>query len=249
MHNPKRVPLSYYASAGILNELVNQAVKSCTAAQPQPPQPQPPQPQPPQPQPPQPEPQPEPHPSDPIISSEFQTKDWRKQQPWYKIGKSNECENYQRNQIQQITGKECPKTPLRINKRTLQMQPLSNPLTRPDGFDWTEDFDGMQTTMGHDLLYNLKMVCDAGGAQTRSLREVHSFIEAQLQLSLIQPHEKIYFINILDGDQSHIRKKQFNHLLNLPEYATVKEKVFVDDLVAFQVWYESKFAGVLNASN
>jgi hypothetical protein len=103
--------------------------------------------------------------------------------------------------------------------------------------------------MGHDLLYNLKMVCDAGGAQTRSLREVHSFIEAQLQLSLLQTHEKMYFINILDGDQSHVRKEQFNHLLNLPEYAAVKEKVFVDDLVAFQVWYASKFAGVLDASN
>jgi len=234
MHNIKKVPLSHYASTGILNELVNQAVKSCDT------EPNP------HTEPTQPAPQPQTAPQTAPVPSKLQTKDWRKQQPWYKIGKSNECENYQRNQIRQITRKECPKTTLRINKRTHEMQALYNPLTRPDGFDWTEDFDGMQTTMGHDLLYNLKMVCDAGGAQTRSLREVHSFIEAQLQLSLLQTHEKRYFINILDGDQSHVRKEQFNHLLNLPEYATVKEKVFVDDLVAFQVWYASKFADASN---
>jgi hypothetical protein len=227
MHNIKKVPLSHYASTGILNELVNQAVKSCDT-------------EPTQTAPTHPAPQTAP------VPYKLQTKYWRKQQPLYKIGKSNECENYQRNQIRQITRKECPKTTLRINKRTHEMQALYNPLTRPDGFDWTEDFDGMQTIMGHDLLYNLKMVCDAGGAQTRSLREVHSFIEAQLQLSLLQTHEKRYFINILDGDQSHVRKEQFNHLLNLPEYATVKEKVFVDDLVAFQVWYASKFADASN---
>ncbi len=38
-----------------------------------------------------------------IQSSEFQSKDWRKAQPWWKGGKSNECVFYQRNQIQQLT--------------------------------------------------------------------------------------------------------------------------------------------------
>ena len=96
------------------------------------------------------------------VPSNLQTKDWRKQQSWYKGGKSNECEILQRMQIQQITGKECPKTTTRINKRTHEMQPLSNPLTRADGFDWTEDFDGMQKLDGNDgtthkMYYNFKM--------------------------------------------------------------------------------------------
>ena len=75
MHNPKKVPLSYYASTGILNELVNHVVKSCAAA-------------------PVSEQALAPVPEQalaPIISSEFQTKDWRKGQIWYKTGKSNEC--------------------------------------------------------------------------------------------------------------------------------------------------------------
>lgn len=126
------------------------------------------------------------------------------------------------------------------------MHELSNPLTRPDGFDWTEDFDGKQELVGkdgtaHDLFYNFKMVCDAGGAQTRSLREVHSFIEAQMQVLLVGNHPNAYFINILDGDQSHLRKEQFNHLVQLPEYSNVREKIFVDDMCAFNDWFQSRF--------
>jgi hypothetical protein len=181
------------------------------------------------------------------VPSNLQTKDWRKQQPWYKGGKSNECELLQRMQVEQITGKSCPKTTMRINKRTHQMQPLSNPLTRPDGFDWTEDFDGIQQLVGNDgtthtLYYNFKMVCHAGGAQTRTLREVYAFIEAQQQVLLLgNHHATVHFINILDGDQSYFRKEQFSHLLNLPEYATVKEKVFIDDMSAFDAWFHARF--------
>lgn len=181
------------------------------------------------------------------VPSNLQTKDWRKEQPWWKGGKKNECELLQRMQVEQITGNPCPKTTLRINKRTFQMKELSNPLTRSDGFDWTEDFDGEQKNcvgknkLNYRLLYNFKMVCDAGGAQTRTLREVHSFAESQLQLSIRENNETTYFINILDGDQSHLRKTQFSHLLALPEYAGVKEKVFIDDMCAFKSWYETRF--------
>lgn len=180
------------------------------------------------------------------VPSNLQTKDWRKEQPWYKGGKSNECELLQRSQIEHMTGKCCPKTTMRINKRTHQIQELSNPLTRSDGFDWTEDFDGKQELVGkdgsmHELFYNFKMVCDAGGAQTRTLREVYSFAEAQLQVLLLASHQNAYFINILDGDQSFSRKEQFSYLLSLPEYATVKEKVFIDDMSAFKLWYETRF--------
>lgn len=180
------------------------------------------------------------------VPSSLQTKDWRKDQPWYKGGKSNECELLQRGQIEHMTGKCCPKTIMRINKRTHQMQELSNPLTRSDGFDWTEDFDGKQSIVGkdgleHDLFYNFKMVCDAGGAQTRTLREVHSFIEAQMQVLLIGNYPNAYFINILDGDQSFARKEQFNHLVGLPEYSNVREKIFVDDMSAFKDWFQTRF--------
>lgn len=180
------------------------------------------------------------------VPSNVQTKDWRKDQPWYKGGKSNECELLQRSQIEQMTGKCCPKTTIRINKRTSQMQELSNPLTRSDGFDWTEDFDGKQELVGkdglmHELFYNFKMVCDAGGAQTRTLREVHSFVEAQMQVLLLGNHPNAHFINILDGDQSYARKEQFNHLVGLPEYSNIREKIFVDDMCTFKAWFQARF--------
>jgi len=220
----KRVSPSYYASTGILNELIdcvaNASTTTTTTTTTVP--------------------------TTVPVPSNLQTKDWRKQQSWYKGGKSNECELLQRMQIQYMTGKECPKTTTRINKRTHEMQPLSNPLTRVDGFDWTEDFDGMQTLNGNDgttykLYYNFKMVCHAGGSQTRTLREVYAFIEAQQQVLLIGHHANVHFINILDGDQSHDRKEQFTHLLNLPEYARVKEKVFIGDMCEFKTWHETRF--------
>jgi hypothetical protein len=216
----KQVSPSYYVSIVILNEMINNVVTTATTATTTTPT---------------------------MTPSKLQTKDWRKQQPWWKGGKSNECEIVQRKQIETMTGKECRKTIIRINKRTHQMQPLSNPMTRPDGFDLTEDFDGEQQLVGKDgttykLLYNFKMVCDSGGAQTRTLREVYAFIEAQQQTLLLgNHHANVRFINILDGDQSHFRKEQFIHLLNLPEYATVKEKVFVDDMVAFKSWFHTRF--------
>jgi len=220
----KRVSPAYYASICILNELVSAVANASTTAATT-----------------------TTTTTTTTVPSNLQTKDWRKQQPWYKGGKSNECELLQRMQVEQITGKSCPKTTTRINKRTHQMQPLSNPLTRPDGFDWTEDFDGIQQLVGkdgttHKLLYNLKMVCEGGGSQTRTLREVHAFIEAQLQVLLLgNHHANVHFINVLDGAQSHARKVLFSHLLNLPEYATVKEKVFIDDMCAFDAWFHARF--------
>lgn len=180
-----------------------------------------------------------------IIQSKYQTKDWRKSQSWYKGGKSNECEIYQRDLIKQITEKDCPKTNMRINLRTLELVEKSSPLQRSDGFDWTEDFDGRQLLNNTELYYNLKMICDSGGAQTRSLREVYHFVEAQMKYLLKNPDRSIYFINILDGDTSYSQREKFIYLLNLPEYASVIDRVFVDDMFIFQYWYKSTLSNCL----
>ena len=81
------------------------------------------------------------------------------------------------------------------------------------------------------------MICDSGGAQTRSLREVYHFVEAQMKYLLKYPEKSIYFINILDGDTSYGQKEKFQYLLDLPEYATVRDRIFVDDMFTFQYWY------------
>lgn len=44
--------------------------------------------------------------SDKLVGGSEQTKNWRKKQPWYKTGKSNECEKYQIDLIKKITEKE-----------------------------------------------------------------------------------------------------------------------------------------------
>ena len=111
----------------------------------------------------------------------------------------------------------------------------------PDGFDWSEDFDGLQTINDFELYYNFKLVCSGGGAQTRTLRdETYSFVETQLKYIKKNSSKKIIFINILDGDVSFGRMPHFKYLLNLPDYKEYNNKCFVGDMKQFQSWF-SKF--------
>ena len=147
--------------------------------------------------------------------SSIQTKDWRKKQRWYLDGKRNECELYQRNKIEEITGLKCAKTSERINIYTYEMRPYTNPMVSNDGFEWSEDFDG-KIIRGNSIVFvNLKMVCDSGGAQTRSLREVYHFIYSQIQYIHNNPQAtNVYFVNILDGNESHKHQSKYTYLLN-----------------------------------
>jgi len=84
------------------------------------------------------------------------------------------------------------------------------------------------------------MVCDKGGVQTRSLREVYSFIEAQLNHLLLDIPKKPFFVNILDGDTSFSCIDKFNYLLSLDEYKDVKKYVFVGDMDTFRESFTGK---------
>jgi hypothetical protein len=185
-----------------------------------------------------------------IVPSELQSKDWRKTQSWWKGGKSNECEIYQRNQIEQITNKVCQKSNKRLNIRTMEFREHPNPLTNSDGFDWTENFDGYQQLPdGQQLYYNLKMICDKGGAQTRSLREVYHFINAQLEFLRLHPEQSIIFINILDGDTSFFQKDKFNYVMNLTENHPLNKKIIIVDMIGFRDWYASNCTPVSTVAN
>jgi hypothetical protein len=174
-----------------------------------------------------------------ITPAVSQTKDWRKTQPWYHGGKQNECELYQRQLLEQITQCKCEKTIDRINLETYQVLPSRTPMRDDDGFEWTEDFDGKQTHNKNTFYFNLKMVCDCGGAQTRSLREVYHFVKAQLKYLIKFNIQDTYFVNILDGNESHRTKKKFDYLLSKETYANVKNKVFVGDMHDFQQWFKN----------
>jgi len=136
-----------------------------------------------------------------LISSELQTKNWRKNQSWYQNGRKNECEKYQLKKLESlIDQKIICKSNLRLNFRTLRLELCKNPLNHKFGFDYTEDLDGHWTINNIDMYLNLKFICDSGGAQTRSIREVYHFIRLQFEYLLSNPG---CFVNILDGDTSY----------------------------------------------
>ena len=170
-----------------------------------------------------------------IICSKLQTKDWRKKQDWYITGKKNECEIYQRALIENIVIYKCKKQTNRLNLLSFELKEYKNPMKYNDGFEWTEDFDGFINE--YNMYINFKMICDRGGSQTRSLREVYHFITTQLNyLKQNINKQNILFINILDGDESYRNINKFKYLLSKPEYLTIKN-IFVGDMKTFYDWF------------
>lgn len=174
-----------------------------------------------------------------ITPAWLQTKAWRKAQMWYQGGKRNECELYQRDLVEKIIGVPLPKTNIRINYEGSYLAILANPMKRIDAFEWSEDFDGRISIKKEGVksvyYFNLKFVCDAGGAQIRTLREVYMFIKHQVQIIKRRAKKgktnKVYFVNILDGDTCY---KYMDHL-RYPLGET--SAIFVGDLNAFQEWW------------
>jgi hypothetical protein len=175
-----------------------------------------------------------------ITKSKNQTKVWRQSQTWYKNGKSNECELFQRNIVENITNLKCSKSNIRLNTDTLAFEDKKYPMKDIDGFDWTEDFDGYQEINNLKLYMNLKMICDKGGSQTRTLREVYHFVKTQLEYLLLHPEIKdTYFMNILDGDESFRNMDKFKYLLSKEKYALVKDYIFVGNMEEFSFKFNS----------
>jgi len=142
-------------------------------------------------------------------------------------------ENFQRAKIIEGTGHPCCKTNMRINSRTYQLVNCSKPNTKTDGYDYSEDFDGIQEfPNGIKIYINLKCIVGKGGSQTRSLKECYEFMKGQLHYLLTNKDSigTVLFANIFDGDESHAAMGKFNYLLNLPEYREVKNNIYVGDL-------------------
>lgn len=174
-----------------------------------------------------------------ICPSIEQTKEWRLQQSWYFGGKQNECELFQQQCIQQITGHALNmKTNLRLNLTTNTLQHVKAPLLNDDGFEYTEDFDGSMQIHGPTFYFNLKFVCGAGGAQNRTLRETYHFIQSQLEHLLSSAGEEKYFINILDGDGSNRYMPKFHYLLGKDRFQKIRQMVFVGDTHQFQSFWQ-----------
>lgn len=171
-----------------------------------------------------------------IPSSYYQTKEWRKNRKWYKTGKSNECEKYQINLIEKIITNKLIKTNDRLNIETIKIINKKHPMLNNDGYEYTENFDGQIIKNNNTYYFNLKFVCDSGGAQTRTLREVYYFIKYQMEylVKLNKININTYFINILDGDTSYNSMNKFKFLINKEKYKNITKNIFVGSLYDFQ---------------
>jgi hypothetical protein len=127
----------------------------------------------------------------------------------------------------------------RINKSTAVLSQIKNKeFSRyQDRFDYTEDFDCIQNIKHVNLFYNLKMICDDGGAQTRSLNIVYNFIDTQMCYLLKERADDVYFINILDGDTSYKSMKYFHYLTSKEIYREILPFIFVGDMEQFSKWF------------
>ena len=155
-------------------------------------------------------------------------------------GGSTKPEKQQRKMIEEGTGVSCQKSNIRINHETLEMRENSRPMTHDDGFDWTENFDGVQKFNDKLVYINLKSVVGTGGSQTRTLRdECYPFVRAQLKHLIHTKKNTTYFANIFDGDEAADCMNHFAYLLNLRTYADVKKYVYVGDLKGYFDWLKA----------
>ncbi|AMN83500.1 hypothetical protein D5b_00069 [Faustovirus] len=180
-----------------------------------------------------------------LTPSHQQSKNWRCAQSWYNDGKRNECELEQMRIIQLITGLKPNKTTgHRLHLSKLGVYEIRDCNTRDDGFEYTEDFDGIMFRDEYKYYFNLKFVCDEGGAQTRSLRLVYIHIKRQLDNLLHQFDDNhTYYINILDGDVAWKNRNKFDYLLgeiNTDKKEFINRFMFIGDMKEFQYWWLSR---------
>lgn len=175
-----------------------------------------------------------------IPNSYYHTKQWRKNQLWYKNGKYNECEIYQKNIIKKLYNINIKSTNERIDSEQYLICLVKNIFKNNDAFKYTEDFDGKYEFNNNIYYFNLKFVCGQGGVQNRTMREVYHFINYQIQhikqKIIDRLINKIYFINILDGDQFYLHFDKFKYLMDKdPEIAKF---IFIGDMYTFQLKYK-----------
>jgi hypothetical protein len=188
-----------------------------------------------------------------IISGSLITMDKRHELFGQISGGAGACkpEKYQRTNIENGTGLKCSKTNIRINLRTQTLKDVAHPNKLNTGFDYTENFDGVQMISGSVPVYiNFKSIVGKGGGQTRSLREVYWFIYGQMQVLTRISRESesrvekmdVYFANILDGNEAHAAMPKFEYLTSLPEFnglPFIKNNIYIGDLKGYFEWFKS----------
>lgn len=172
-----------------------------------------------------------------ITKGENQTKEWRRAQSWYINGKYNECELYQKELFKKITKQDVIKTYCRINIINFSILSIVNPLKISGGCKYTENFDGLFVLNNITFYINFKFICDFGGAQNRSFRDVYHFVIYQIYFLKIYKVKNIQFINIFDGNGINKYMFHFNDLMD--ENEEYKNYIFIGDMYEFYNWWLS----------
>ena len=170
-----------------------------------------------------------------ITHGAFQTKHWRKNQKWYINGKKNECELYQKRLLNVIVPYDILPTKDRINLFTYNICNDLQPMKKLDGYEWSETFDGKLIINDITYYFNLKFVCDSGGAQTRTLRECYHFIYGQLMHEINKKSDIThnYYINIFDGDECYKNMKKFKYLISKKVFKDIRKYFYVGCMYDF----------------
>jgi hypothetical protein len=156
---------------------------------------------------------------------------------------SRNPELYQIQCIKEGTGLSVAKTSMRINWYSNEMVETHHPMKHKDGYNYTENFDGVQELSSKRVFLNLKCVVGKGGSQTRTLRdECYRFIHAQLVFLQKYPNT-CYFANVFDGDEAHRNMEKFNHILSLPEFKEVASNIYVGDTQGYIEWITAVIDG------
>ena len=174
-----------------------------------------------------------------IFPSKNQTKKWRIEQEWYNNGKHNECEKYQIEIINTIINKPLEKSKKRFNCETQSFEDIINPLSLKNGYEYTENMDGYCFLNKNDYYFNLKFICDQGGAQNRSLREVYTFIKQMYEHIYNNKLTTTYFINILDGDCANTNIEKIKYLSEKDKYKDINKYVYIGVMYNFVDWWKN----------
>jgi len=151
---------------------------------------------------------------------------------------------------------ECPKTNIR-HYRGGSLVECVRPFKTPDGFSYTEDYDGSLSNCRY--LVNLKCVLSTGGAQTRSLRCVAAMIAAQVSMikkwlddgknvsGMAYTNKEgqlrwgIYgFVNLLDGDEAHAKMSHLRQIVREAALEEVSDHIYIGDTRGGVEWLRAR---------
>lgn len=173
--------------------------------------------------------------------------EWTQEQKEKHFGKnatSTVFEDFQRDQIARATGVEVskPSPPVRFHVQPIGLYDQEVRLVAQrlliNLHDFTENFDGKQV-FGRSVVYvNFKFIVGCGGQQTRNLRDVGSFIRAQMRwLDTPENDGHTYFANILDGERCSKEYSDFHDMLTLQGITeSYQRRIYVGDSLGYVEW-------------